>query len=162
MTVTTNGAEAYPRIVRFHGELPDAFGALRARASAEGYGFLDRLGRRWRAGAYVGDGTATLIGVLDSATLIAIGAQTCDEYEPDGHQRRIRHFFVQSDQRRASVGRMLANALIADGLARAPLLTLRATEGSMAFWDAMGFCRVTHPTRTHELRVPACPGTQRA
>jgi GNAT superfamily N-acetyltransferase len=149
-------------MTRFDGEAPDAFGALRARAGAEGYGFLDRLADRWRVGAYQGDGASTLIGVLDSAKLIAIGAQTRDEYEPLRCQRRIRHFYVDADWRRAGVGRMLADALIADGLARAPLLTLRATIGSMAFWDAMGFGPVTHPTRTHELWAPAFRGAQRA
>jgi GNAT superfamily N-acetyltransferase len=70
-------------------------------------------------------------------------------------RRRLRHFYVHPDWRRGGVGRTLAGALAQQGLALAPTITLRATHDvSRAFWEAMGFSRVTHPTRSHELRRP--------
>lgn len=137
-------------IVSLRSGLPAAFEALRAQAEAEGYGFLNRLAMRWRDGAYDGDAHAGLLGVMDKGVLLAVGAQTMDEYDPDPAHRRIRHFYVSSAQRRQGAGRLLAAALTADAFALAPRLHLRATHAlSTAFWDAMGFERVDRPDRTH-------------
>jgi ribosomal protein S18 acetylase RimI-like enzyme len=57
--------------------------------------------------------------------------------------------------RRRGVGRGLAMRLIEDGFARAPRLHLRATHAlSIAFWDALGFARIAHESRTHEMVRP--------
>lgn len=133
--------------------LPDSFGALRAAAKAEGYDFLDRLGVRWRDGMYLDDGDACVLGVFEGGDLVAVGAQTADEYDPQPDHRRIRHFYVHPEMRRAGVGRALAGALIQQAFALAPRLHLRATHDlSRAFWDAMGFARVDRPDRSHEMR----------
>lgn len=133
--------------------LPPDFEALRMRARSEGYEFLDRLGARWRDGAYLTDRDATLFAVFDAGALIAIGAQTFDEYEPSPERRRLRHFYVNPAHRRTGVGRALAGALIQQALALAPILALRAThDASRAFWEAMGFTRIDLPSRSHELR----------
>jgi len=141
------------QVVRCADALPAGFDALRAEARAEGFAFLDRLDARWRDGAYLGDGEAALFCVFADGAPIAIGAQTADDYDPSPERRRIRHFYVRPDRRRGGVGRALAGALIHEALALAPAVALRAThDASRAFWDAMGFSRVAHPTRTHELR----------
>jgi GNAT superfamily N-acetyltransferase len=141
------------QVVRCANALPESFAALNAVAKAEGYDFLDRLGARWRDGAYLGDGDACVLACFADDRVIAIGAQTVDEYDPHPDHRRIRHFYVHPDMRRGGVGRTLAGALIQQTFELAPRLHLRATHAlSTAFWDAMGFARVDHPTRTHVLR----------
>ena len=139
------------RIARVDAELPAAFEPLRAAASAEGFGFLDRLALRWRAGAYDRDVRACVLGAWIGDEFVAVGAQTVDEYDPHPAHRRLRHFYVAPQQRRSGVGRALASALTAEAFAVAPRLHLRATHAvSMAFWDALGFARVSHLSRTHE------------
>ncbi|MBY0564872.1 MAG: GNAT family N-acetyltransferase [Hyphomonadaceae bacterium] len=135
--------------------MPPGFEALCDAAESEGYGFLTRLSARWRERRYDDDPLATLRTALDGDALIAIGAQTYDEYDPSPLHRRIRHFYVAPHKRRGGVGRALATALIADAFARAPRLHLRATHAlSTAFWDAMGFVRVDRQDRSHQLIRP--------
>jgi GNAT superfamily N-acetyltransferase len=141
------------QIVRCGEALPESFPRLQATAKAEGYDFLDRLAVRWRGGAYLDDRDASVFCTFADDAVIAIGAQTFDEYEPSRERRRIRHFYVRPDMRRAGMGRALAGALIQQAFALAPVLALRATHDlSRVFWDAMGFSRVDHPTRSHEMR----------
>lgn len=138
-------------IAQLH-DLPTAFAPLRRRAEAEGFAFLTRLADRWRDGRYDDDAHATLRASFEGAALVAIGAQTFDEYDPAPAHRRIRHFYVNPDHRRTGVGRALAAALIEDAFALAPRLHLRATHAlSTAFWDALGFQRVDRSDRSHEM-----------
>ena len=145
------------QIVRIGATLPDDLDQLTAAARAEGFGFLDRLSARWIDGAYhdgehAPDTDATAFAGYVDGELRAIGAQTLDSLDPDPRHRRMRHVYVRTDARRAGVGRALAGALIQEGFDLAPRLHLRATyDLSRAFWDAMGFSRTDHPTRTHEL-----------
>jgi GNAT superfamily N-acetyltransferase len=108
-------------LVRIEDDLPAGFAALRAAAVSEGFGFLNRLGDRWRRGAYDGN-AASLMAVYAEGELGAIGAQTSDEYDPDPGHRRIRHFYVRPDLRRAGIGRRLAGALEADAFSLATRL----------------------------------------
>lgn len=141
------------QIIRCGGALPESFPVPATVAKAEGYDFLERLGARWRDGAYLQDRDASVLAAFSDDHVIAIGAQTFDEHDPHPDHRRIRHFYVHRDYRRAGIGRTLAGALIQEAFQHAPRLHLRATHAlSTAFWDAMGFARVDHPTRTHLLR----------
>jgi GNAT superfamily N-acetyltransferase len=99
------------------------------------------------------DALATVWGAFAEGALIAIGAQTYDEYDPSPQHRRIRHFYVRPDHRRGGVGRALAVKLIEDAHAIAPLLRLRAMRvHSVAFWESVGFTRVEgREDRTHEM-----------
>ncbi|MBY0567041.1 MAG: GNAT family N-acetyltransferase [Hyphomonadaceae bacterium] len=135
------------------GALPASFAALREAAELEGYAFVRRLGDRWDGERYEDDALATVWGAIEDNALVAIAAQTFDEYDPSPRHRRIRHFYVRPDMRRGGVGRALAARLIADAHALAPLLHLRATHAlSTAFWDRMGFARVEQrEDRTHVL-----------
>lgn len=141
------------QVVRCGGVLPETFPQLQAAAKAEGFDFLDRLAARWNGDAYLQDRDASVFCVFADDDVVAIGAQTFDEYEPSPERRRIRHFYVRPDLRRAGVGRALAGALVQQAFALAPVLTLRATHDvSRAFWEAVGFVRVQHSTRSHEMR----------
>src|SRR5512147_953915 len=91
--------------------LPAGFERLRASAEAEGFAFLTRLATRWHGGRYEDDTLATVSVVLEGNELIAIGAQTFDEYDPAPQNRRIRHFYVHPSRRRSGCGRALAGAL---------------------------------------------------
>lgn len=135
------------------GAMPASFAALRETAEGEGYEFLRRLGDRWNSDRYRDDKLATVWGAVEDGALIAIGAQTYDEYDPSPLHRRIRHFYVRPDRRRGGVGRAVAMQLITDAHALAPLLHLRATHAlSTAFWDSVGFARVeSREDRTHVL-----------
>ncbi len=135
------------------GPMPASFGTLCEAAEREGYEFVRRLGDRWDGERYRDDEFATVWGGAEDGTLIAIGAQTYDEYDPSPLHRRVRHFYVRPDWRRGGVGRAVAAKLIADAHALAPLLHLRATHPlSMAFWDGIGFARVEgREDRTHVL-----------
>jgi len=133
--------------------LPRDFADLQATAEAEGFRFLQRLGARWDAKSYAGDCDATIWGAVSDGALIAIGAQTHDEYDLSPLHRRIRHFYVRPDRRRGGVGRAVAARLIADAHRLAPRLHLRATHAlSATFWDSVGFSRIAgREDRTHEL-----------
>ena len=135
------------------GPLPADFPALAETARQEGYDFVSRVGARWDGARYMDDALATVWGAFAGDALIAIGAQTHDEYDPSPLHRRIRHFFVHPDHRRGGVGRALAAKLIEDAHAVAPRLHLRATRAhSAAFWDSVGFARLTKgENRTHVL-----------
>lgn len=135
------------------GALPADFPALAETAKLEGYDFVNRLGARWDGARYMDDALATVWGAFAGDTLIAIGAQTYDEYDPSPLHRRIRHFYVHADHRRGGVGRALATKLIEDAHVVAPFLRLRATRvHSAAFWESFGFTRVDgRENRTHEL-----------
>ena len=135
------------------GSAPASFSALREAAEREGYGFVRRLGERWDGKRYIDDDKASVWGAVQDGVLIAVGAQTYDEYDPSPLHRRIRHFYVRPDWRRNGAGRALAAKLIDDAHALAPRLHLRAThELSTAFWDGVGFARVAgREDRTHEL-----------
>lgn len=135
------------------GPMSWAFAALRATAEREGFNFLHRLGARWDGARYMNDDQASVWAAWSGATMAAIGAQTFDEYDPSPLHRRIRHFYVLPEARRHGVGRALAGKLIADAHALAPLLHLRATHAlSTAFWDSVGFARVTERAdRSHVL-----------
>jgi GNAT superfamily N-acetyltransferase len=133
--------------------LPADFPALAETAKQEGYDFVRRLGARWDGARYMDDSKATVWGAFAGDALVAIGAQTHDEYDPSPLHRRIRHFYVHADYRRVGMGRAIAAKLIEDAHALAPFLHLRATRArSAAFWDSVGFSRVTgREDRTHEF-----------
>jgi GNAT superfamily N-acetyltransferase len=135
------------------GRLPADFPALADMAKQEGFDFVSRLGARWDGARYADDALATVWGAFAGDDLIAIGAQTCDEYDPSPRHRRIRHFYVRAEHRRGGVGRALAAKLIEDAHALAPFLHLRATRAhSAAFWESVGFSRAEgREDRTHVL-----------
>lgn len=129
------------QIVRVGDALPDDLPKLQDEAAAEGYRFVEGILEEWDAGRYAGeDERNTLLAVYREGVLAAIGAVTPDPYDPAPDLLRLRHVYVRPDNRREGVGRVLAGALIQQGLALAPRLSLNAADaGASAFWEAMGF-----------------------
>ena len=142
------------QIVRLGEALPGDLPALQGEAAAEGYRFVEGILEEWDAGRYAGeDERNTLLAVYREGVLAAIGALTPDPYDPAPDLLRIRHVYVRPGNRREGVGRALASALIQQGLALAPRLSLNAADaGASAFWEAMGFSPDRGGTRrTHLL-----------
>ncbi|KFC70841.1 putative Acetyltransferase, GNAT family [Bosea sp. LC85] len=129
------------QVVRLSETLPDDFSALQDEAAAEGYRFVDGLREEWQSGRYRGaDERNALFAVFRDGVLAAIGAVTPDPYDPAPDLLRIRHVYVRPIGRRSGVGRLLASALVQQGLSLAPRLSLNAADsGAAAFWEAMGF-----------------------
>ena len=142
-----------PQVVRVGEALPTDLPALQDEAATEGYRFVEGILEEWDAGRYAGeDERNTLLAVYREGVLAAIGAVTPDPYDPAPDLLRIRHVYVRPGNRREGVGRVLASALIQQGLALAPRLSLNAADaGASAFWEAMGFRPDSSGTRRSHL-----------
>jgi GNAT superfamily N-acetyltransferase len=141
------------QVVRLGEALPDEISALRDEAAAEGYRFVDGLIEEWDSGRYHdGDERNALFAVFRDGALAAVGAVTPDPYDPAPDLLRIRHVYVRPGDRRGGVGRLLAGALVQQGLALAPRLSLNAADsGAAAFWEASGFRPDSGGTRRSHL-----------
>jgi GNAT superfamily N-acetyltransferase len=126
------------RVVRILRALPEDFLRLRDEARADGWRHLDRLEADWVNGEPpMEDGEAVMAAFVDGE-LAAIGALTVEPAEAGTF--RMRRFYVAERFHGQGVGRTLASALMQEGLARSPSLTVHASRpGSCAFWEAMGF-----------------------
>ncbi len=128
------------QIVRLSEALPDALDELQDEAAAEGYRFVAALRDDWKAGRYDDDERYTLLAAYRDGELAAIGAVTPDPYDPACDLLRIRYLYVRPLRRRDGIGRQLGTALVQQGLAIAPRLSLNAAEsGAAAFWESLGF-----------------------
>lgn len=141
------------QIVRLAESLPDDFEALRHEASAESYRFVEGLREAWLAGHYAGgDDRFVTFAAFQEGELSGIGALTPDPYDPEPDLLRVRHVYVRPLHRGTGIGRVLAAALIQQGLALAPRLSLRAADPrAAAFWEASGFKPDTGGTRRSHL-----------
>jgi GNAT superfamily N-acetyltransferase len=132
------------------------FHALRAEADAEDIRNVARLEEDWRSGAerFRKTGEILLAG-FDGQTLVAIGGLTV-EPDPSVRALRLRRLYVRPAWRKRGIGRALATALMDHGFRSVNLLTLNAgVPGAAEFWEALGFQRVEHESRTHEFVRPA-------
>ena len=141
------------QIVRLAEALPDDFEALRSEASAESYRFIEGLRAEWLAGHYRGaDDRFAAFAAFHDGELAGIGALTPDPYDPEPDLLRLRHVYVRPLHRHAGVGRVLAAALVQQGLALAPRLSLHAADPrAAAFWEANGFRPDSGGTRRSHL-----------
>lgn len=146
-------SEAANQIVRLGDTLPDEFEELRSEAGAEAYRFVESLREEWLAGQYAaGDDRFALFAAFRDGELAGIGALTPDPYDPEPELLRVRHVYVRPLHRAAGAGRALAAALMQQGLALAPRLSLRAADERAArFWEAAGFLPDTGGTRRSHL-----------
>lgn len=131
----------FVQTVRVTDTLPDGFESLRHDAAAEGYGFLDRLAQEIERGDYAVDADLpVLLAAFAEGRLVGLGGITPDPYDPAPDIARVRHVYVRPSARRGGIGRVLASALIQQGLSVAGRLSLRAPdERAAAFWQASGF-----------------------
>ncbi|MCA0419318.1 MAG: GNAT family N-acetyltransferase [Proteobacteria bacterium] len=142
------------QIVRLAETLPDDFETLRQEASAESYRFIEGLREEWLAGQYDGaDERFITFAAFHEGGLAGIGALTPDPYDLAPDLLRVRHVYVRPLHRGSGIGRVLAAALIQQGLDLAPRLSLRAADPrATAFWEASGFTPDTGgPRRSHLL-----------
>lgn len=141
------------QIVRLTDALPDDFEALRLEARAESFAFIEGLREEWLAGRYGGgDDRFAAFAAFEAGELAGIGAVTPDPYDPEPDLLRVRHVYVRPLHRSAGIGRVLAAALIQQGFALAPRLSLRAADRhAAAFWEANGFRPDTGGTRRSHL-----------
>ena len=149
------------QIVRVQGALPEGFERLRCEAAAEGFDHVERLAREWFSGAlrFDGEGEALFAAFVDGE-LVGVGAVSHEHLEPSLGAMRMRRCYVRRAFRRRGVGRALAGAMIQQGLACAPVLTVNAgAPDAPAFWSAMGFAPDARNGRTHMLRGPAAPAS---
>ncbi|AMJ62312.1 GNAT family N-acetyltransferase [Bosea sp. PAMC 26642] len=130
------------QVVRVTETPPEGFEDLRLEAVGEGYVFLDRLADEIARGDYADADCdlPVLFGVFADGQLVGLGALTADPYDPAPDLARLRHVYVRRDHRGRGVGRVIASALIQQGLSVASRLSLRAADpAASAFWTAQGF-----------------------
>lgn len=146
-------SETSVQIVRLVDHLPDDFEALRSEASAESFAFIEGLREEWLAGRYDGsDDRFAIFAAFHEGELAGVGAVTPDPYDPAPDLLRVRHVYVRPLHRAAGIGRVLAAALIQQGLALTPRLSLRAADQrAAAFWEANGFAPDSGGTRRSHL-----------
>lgn len=140
------------QIVRVLDVLPEGFTGLRAEAAAEGVRNMDLLAEQWASGANRFDSDdEALFAAFAGGDLAGVGGVSA---EADGTAMRMRRLYVAPAFRRGGVGRVLATAMIQQGLQGRPLLTVNAAASVAAapFWESMGFVRASRPGATHELR----------
>jgi GNAT superfamily N-acetyltransferase len=144
------------RLVRVESALPDQIDELRTEADAEGVPNQGMLQRDFEGGAerFTKPGEI-LLACFSGETLVGIGGLTV---EPDSSVRamRLRRVYVRKAWRKHGIGRLLGEALMRHGFAAVDLLTLNAgVPEADKFWESLGFKRVRHETRTHEMMSPA-------
>jgi GNAT superfamily N-acetyltransferase len=142
------------QIVRIVDALPEHFEILRLSAFDEGWHHLHRLVEEWSSGAthYDADGEA-LLTAFDDGVIAAVGAVCIEPKSVDGPARRLRRFYVAPQFRRRGIGRTLATALMQQGWAAAPLLTVHAPkQDSIRFWESLGFQPDDRNGWSHSLR----------
>ncbi len=131
--------------------LPDDLSALRLEAASEGFRFIERLADAWNAGTTIFDkpGEALLVARCDGR-MAGIGGMTIDPF--DATALRIRRFSVRPCNRRQGIARILAATLLSEALATTHRITVNAgTDVAPAFWESMGFKRVSAEPHTHVL-----------
>lgn len=128
------------QIVRIEGQLPEAFPTLRAQADAEGVRNMTLLAEQWAAPDNPFQDPGALFAAFVGRELAGIGGVT-PQAGLTRPAMRMRRLYVAPAFRRHGVGRMLAAAMIQQGLQSANLLTCnaRATAAAPPFWKAMGF-----------------------
>lgn len=141
------------RFVPVTTELPEGFAALRAEAAAEDFIHIERLWAEWQSGAnrFTRPGEQLLAAWADSE-LAGIGGITHCHTLPDA--LRMRRFYIRPAFRRHGIGRMLAQALLAQALPLGKPITLHAPyPDAIRFWEAMGFEPDDRDGHTHILRA---------
>tara|TARA_R110000787_G_scaffold8528_8_gene28891 strand:- start:4260 stop:4697 length:438 start_codon:yes stop_codon:yes gene_type:complete len=142
------------KIARIVDHLPSGFFTLLAAATEEGVRNMHLLADDWRSGEqrFAADGEA-LFGAFDGAELVGVGGVTWETGLTE-MAMRMRRFYILPQARGSGVGRAVAEMVMAQGFARAPLLTCnaRATPLAAPFWEAMGFWRENLPNITHICR----------
>lgn len=131
------------------------FDALQADCGADGKRIATRFVENWQSGSNRLDRPGELLlGARLDGQLVGFCGRNIDPYANDPAAGRVRHLYVSTTCRRHGIGSALVNAVI-DGAAHSfSHLNIRAPETAFAFYEALGFLRVTdEETVTHRLRL---------
>ncbi|TGQ71389.1 MAG: GNAT family N-acetyltransferase [Mesorhizobium sp.] len=122
----------------------EAFDALMQESRREGYWMLVRLHDGWASGRnkFLKQ-PEMLLGVYDGRQLVGVGGLNIDPYFEGRIFGRVRHLYVGAAHRRLGVGRMLVSAIVERARAHFSALNTRAPAESFAFYERLGFLRVS-------------------
>jgi len=129
--------------------------ALIAEASAQGFGFMERLCREWLDGTnrFDGPGEIFLAARLDSR-IVGVGGLNRDPYTDDPSVGRVRHLYVLADFREQGIGRALVERLASAARPHFAMLRLRTDTGRGArFYESLGFHRTEGDAVTHTMHL---------
>lgn len=134
-------------------ELPIDLGVLLEASISEGYDFVERLVTSWEDGSNRFDRPGeVLLQVRSTSGLVGIGGLNVDPYLDDSSVGRIRHVYVLPSARRAGVGSVLVESLVAGAWGNFTRVRLRVgTPRSGSFYEAIGFETTDEPDATHEI-----------
>ena len=130
-----------------------ALAVLAAESRAAGHGHLDRLLDDWEANTNRFDRPGECFRVAYAGErLVACGGLNIDPFVPDGSAGRLRRLYVLGSAQGCGIGRRLVAELLASAGAFGWVTVRAGGPGAVAFYDRLGFERVTHPDRTHAWR----------
>ena len=127
--------------------------ALAVASVCENYVFLQRLQTEWRSGENrFNKSGELLLGAIKNERLIGICGVNQDPYTADLSVARLRHLYVEPDNRNNQIGYRLAEACIESARLTFRKIRLRmAGEDTALFYRSLGFVRVNSEHATHEM-----------
>ncbi|MGQ5717624.1 GNAT family N-acetyltransferase [Pseudochrobactrum asaccharolyticum] len=134
--------------------LRDDYTALLDESLAQGQRMLQRLHDNWESGANRFDqNSEILIAGFINGALAGVCGRNIDPYGADAGQGRVRHLYVAQRFRRNGVGSALVRSILDGASEYFSCLNTNAPESAYAFYQALGFVRVTdNATVTHCYR----------
>lgn len=132
----------------------DDYAALLAESVAQGQRMLQRLRDNWQKGAnrFDQNGEILIAGFINDE-LAGVCGRNIDPYNVDTQQGRVRHLYVAQRFRRNGVGSALVRYILDDVAEHFSCLNTNAPESAYAFYQGLGFARVTdNVTVTHCYR----------
>ncbi|WP_246675365.1 GNAT family N-acetyltransferase [Mesorhizobium sp. B2-3-4] len=134
-----------------------AFDALMQDSRLEGYWMLVRLRDGWVSGRNKFlKKPEMLLGAYHGRQLVGVGGLNIDPYFEGRDFGRVRHLYVGRAYRRLGVGHMLLSAIIERARAHFSALNTRAPTESFAFYERLGFFRVSgEEFVTHRMPLAA-------
>jgi N-acetylglutamate synthase-like GNAT family acetyltransferase len=139
--------------IREERELPGQITRLVEIGLAEDFEFVGRFVAEWEAGRNRFDqpGEVCLFAYLEGI-LVGFGGLNLDPYQDEPSIGRVRRVYVEPAARGGGVGGALVRELVRR--ARPAFATLRlATEDAAAFFEHLGFARVSEHKATHKLSL---------
>ncbi|WP_119392975.1 GNAT family N-acetyltransferase [Taklimakanibacter lacteus] len=129
------------------------FGDLLAESRRGGFRMLERLRDGWASGSNRFEQRGEiLLGAFTGTRLIGAGGRTIDPFAGDRETGRVRHLYVAEAFRRAGIGRLLVDGILADAGAYFRRLHVRAPADAFGFYEHLGFRPVMGiDTVTHEM-----------
>lgn len=134
--------------------LRDDYTALLNESLAQGQRMLQRLRDNWESGAnrFDQNGEILIAGFINDE-LAGVCGRNIDPYGVDAGQGRVRHLYVAQRFRRNGVGSALVRSILDGTSEYFSCLNTNAPESAYAFYQALGFVRVTDTaTVTHCYR----------